>query len=235
MPWLYQKYIGHDNNRDFYMQTQAETRVVSRLLYSEWLPQVLYNQHQGTWPPRIFVPPFPDPFNPNIDPLIMRSIDLVGGAMLHRFEREGKDGVISRHEFSTWYNGSIRTTALLPQHRRHPDGDGPRLRDARSRTNPADFPQRSWTTASTRSCRRRTTRARGRAARCTLPTPWITCSPGRWPCWTLPRSTVEDLLYGIYQVGARQIAKGTTGGAGGVRDPGRRSTTCPRRRSSWRR
>jgi len=113
MPWLYQKYVGHDNNRDFYMQTQAESRVVSRLLYSEWLPQVLYNQHQGTWPPRIFVPPFPDPFNPNIDPLIMRSIDLVGGAMLHRFEREGKDGVISRHEFSTWYNGSIRTTAYF--------------------------------------------------------------------------------------------------------------------------
>src|SRR5678815_2867088 len=68
MPWLYQKYIGHDNNRDFYMQTQAETRVLSRLLYEEWLPEILYNQHQGTWPPRIFVPPFPDPFNPNIDP-----------------------------------------------------------------------------------------------------------------------------------------------------------------------
>jgi hypothetical protein len=59
MPWLYQKYVGHDNNRDFYMQTQAESRVISRLLYNEWLPQVLYNQHQGTWPPRIFVPPFP--------------------------------------------------------------------------------------------------------------------------------------------------------------------------------
>ena len=97
---------------------------------SEWLPQVLYNQHQGTWPPRIFVPPFPDPFNPNIDPLIMRGVDLVGGAMQHRFEREGKDGVISRYEFSTWYNGSIRTTALLPQHHRHPHRDRPRLRHA---------------------------------------------------------------------------------------------------------
>ena len=130
MPWLYQKYVGHDNNRDFYMQTQAETQVVSRLLYAEWLPQIMYNQHQGTWPPRIFVPPFPDPFNPNIDPQIMRGVDLVGGAMQHRFEREGKDGVISRYEFSIWYNGSVRTTELLPQHHRHPDGDRPRLGDA---------------------------------------------------------------------------------------------------------
>jgi Zinc carboxypeptidase len=111
MPWLYQKYVGHDNNRDFYMQTQEETRVVNRLLYREWLPQILYNQHQGTWPPRMFVPPFPDPFNPNIDPQILRGIDLVGGAMLYRFEREQKDGIVSRYEFSTWYNGSVRTAS----------------------------------------------------------------------------------------------------------------------------
>ena len=73
----------------------------------------MYNQHQGTWPPRIFVPPFPDPVNPNIDPQIMRGVDLVGGAMQDRFEREGKDGVISRYEFSIWYNGSVRTTSYF--------------------------------------------------------------------------------------------------------------------------
>ena len=113
MPWLYQKYVGHDNNRDFYMQTQEETRIVNRLLYRDWLPQIMYNQHQGTWPPRMFVPPFPDPFNPNIDPQIMRGIDLVGGAMLYRFERERKDGIVSRYEFSTWYNGSVRTASYF--------------------------------------------------------------------------------------------------------------------------
>ena len=91
MPWLYQKYVGHDNNRDVYMQTQAETRIVNTLLYQDWLPQIMYNQHQAGWPPpRMFVPPFPDPFNPNIDPQVMRGIDLVGGAMLDRFERERK-------------------------------------------------------------------------------------------------------------------------------------------------
>jgi len=88
MPWLYQKYVGHDNNRDGYMQTQKETQVVSHLLFAEWLPQIMYNQHQGTYPPRIFVPPFPDPVNPNIDPQIVRGVDLVGGAMQDRFERE---------------------------------------------------------------------------------------------------------------------------------------------------
>ena len=113
MPWLYQKYVGHDNNRDSYMLTQAESQVVNRLLYREWLPQVMYNQHQGTWPPRIFVPPFPDPVNPNIDPQVMRGVDLVGGAMQDRFEREGKDGVISRYQFSVWYNGSVRTTSYF--------------------------------------------------------------------------------------------------------------------------
>ena len=113
MPWLYQKYVGHDNNRDGYMQTQKETQVVNRLLFAEWLPQIMYNQHQGTYPPRIFVPPFPDPVNPNIDPQIVRGVDLVGGAMQDRFEREGKNGVISRYAFSIWYNGSVRTTSYF--------------------------------------------------------------------------------------------------------------------------
>ena len=43
MPWLYQKYVGHDNNRDGYMQTQKETQVVNRLLFADWLPQIMYN------------------------------------------------------------------------------------------------------------------------------------------------------------------------------------------------
>jgi hypothetical protein len=91
VPWLYQKYVGHDNNRDSYMQTQAETEVVNRLLYREWLPQIMYNQHQGTWPPRIFVPPFPDPVNPNIDPQVMRGVDLAP-------EVEVRSAVDSREE-----------------------------------------------------------------------------------------------------------------------------------------
>ncbi len=113
MPWLFGKYASYDNNRDYFMQTQMETRVVSDLLYREWLPQIVYNHHQGFYPARIFVPPFPDPFNPNIDAGILRGIELVGAAMQHRFEQEGKDGVLSRYGFSSWYNGSLRTTTYF--------------------------------------------------------------------------------------------------------------------------
>ncbi len=112
IPELYHVYIGHDNNRDFIMMTQPETRAIARILYREWFPQILINHHQAA--PRgtaIFVPPFADPFNPNIDPLIMRGIELVASAMKYRYEEEGKAGVISREIFSTWWNGGLRTAA----------------------------------------------------------------------------------------------------------------------------
>ena len=72
-PELYQKYAGHDNNRDWFMFNLAESRNVATQLYEEWFPQIVYNQHQSApFPARIFVPPFADPMNPNIPPLVMR-------------------------------------------------------------------------------------------------------------------------------------------------------------------
>jgi hypothetical protein len=71
LPRLYQKYIGHDNNRDFYMITQPETEASSRVLYREWFPQIVYNQHQsGPSGCVLFAPPFRDPFNYYFDPLV---------------------------------------------------------------------------------------------------------------------------------------------------------------------
>ena len=108
---LYQKYVGHDNNRDFYMFNQPESQNVARQLYAEWFPQIIYNQHQeAPFPARIFVPPFEDPMNPNIPPLVMRGINLVGDAMTRRFDQEEKAGVVSRLQFDTWWNGGMRTT-----------------------------------------------------------------------------------------------------------------------------
>ncbi len=110
MPWLYHKYVGHDNNRDWYMMTQPETRNVARLLYREWFPQIVYNHHQsGPFPSRIFVPPFDDPMNPNIPPLVIRGVHMVGDAITSRLEKEGKIGAISRVGFDTWWNGGMRT------------------------------------------------------------------------------------------------------------------------------
>jgi hypothetical protein len=114
LPRLYQKYIGHDNNRDFYMITQPETEASSRVLYREWFPQIVYNQHQtGPSGCVLFAPPFRDPFNYCFDPLVPMGIELVGAAMHNRFVAEGKPGATMRSgaRYSTWWNGGLRTTA----------------------------------------------------------------------------------------------------------------------------
>ena len=78
IPKLYQKYIGHDNNRDFFGSTQPETENMNRVMYREWYPQIVYNHHQtGPAGTVMFAPPFRDPFNYNFDPLIPVGIDLV--------------------------------------------------------------------------------------------------------------------------------------------------------------
>ena len=113
LPRLYQKYVGHDNNRDFYANTQAETKNMNRVLYREWFPHIVYNHHQSSPPGTVmFIPPFRDPYNYNIDPLVMSSLDGVGSAMMQRFLVEHKPGVVCRSvaPFSTWYNGGLRTT-----------------------------------------------------------------------------------------------------------------------------
>ncbi|MCX6575116.1 MAG: M14 family metallopeptidase, partial [Candidatus Aminicenantes bacterium] len=116
LPRLYQKYIGHDNNRDFYMVTQAETEAVSRQLYREWHPQFLYNHHQsGPAGTVLFCPPFRDPFNYYFDPLVPVGTDLLGLAMHERFVTEGKPGAIMRSGagYSTWWNGGLRSTGYF--------------------------------------------------------------------------------------------------------------------------
>ena len=116
LPRLYQKYIGHDNNRDFYMSTQPESTNMNRVMYTEWFPQIMYNHHQtGPAGTVMFAPPFRDPFNYNFDPLIPAQLDLVAAAMHSRFASEGKPGVTSRRgaNYSTWWNGGLRTTAYF--------------------------------------------------------------------------------------------------------------------------
>ena len=113
IPRLYQKYVGHDNNRDFYMSNQPETRNINHALYWEWYPQIVYNHHQtGPAGTVMFAPPFRDPFNYNFDPLVPVELDLVAASMHSRFEAEGKPGVTMRSgsTYSTWWNGGLRTT-----------------------------------------------------------------------------------------------------------------------------
>src|SRR3989344_3056700 len=116
LPRLYQKYIGHDNNRDYYMSAMKETTNVNRIFFREWFPQIIYNHHQtapgGTV---VFVPPFRDPFNYNYDPLVMSTLSEVGAAMHSRLISEGKAGATMRSgaTYSTWNNGMERSVTYF--------------------------------------------------------------------------------------------------------------------------
>jgi len=113
IPRLYQKYVGHDNNRDSYIANLPETEAINRQMYIEWIPQIMYNQHQsGPAGTVLFMAPFRDPFNYNHDPLVPIGIDLVGAAVHNRFLAEGKAGAVMRNaaNYSTWFNGGDRTT-----------------------------------------------------------------------------------------------------------------------------
>ncbi|WP_432710617.1 M14 family metallopeptidase [Pedobacter sp.] len=113
IPRLYQKYIGHDNNRDFYMNNMKESTNISRQQYIEWMPQIVYNHHQ-TSPAGAVVagPPYRDPFNFVYDPLLITGIDGVAASMINRLNAEGKPGYtrLSGSVYSTWWNGGLRTT-----------------------------------------------------------------------------------------------------------------------------
>ncbi len=110
LPWLYQKYAGHDNNRDWFMFNLPETRNVGRLLFTEWFPHIVYNQHQiAPFPARIFIPPYAEPLNPHIPAPVMEGINLIGAAMKERFAREDKAGAISYISFDAWWNGGLRS------------------------------------------------------------------------------------------------------------------------------
>jgi hypothetical protein len=109
-PWLYQKYVGHDNNRDWFMNNMPETRAVTDVIYNEWYPQIVVNHHQTSpsWA-RIFVPPFTGPVNPDIHPAVVAGVNQVGTAMTQRFAMKDMPGVVSNDIFTMFWNGGMRT------------------------------------------------------------------------------------------------------------------------------
>ena len=115
-PRLWQKYVGHDNNRDFYMNNMPESVNISKVLFREWYPQIMYNHHQtGPVGTVIFMPPFRDPFNYHYDPLITMKLQAVGTAMHERLIEEAKpgSGMRTTANYSTWYNGGLRTVTYF--------------------------------------------------------------------------------------------------------------------------
>ena len=112
MPWLYHHYVGHDNNRDWFMLAQKESQAMSRAVYHEWFPQVWLDEHQmGNSGPRIFVPPYAEPVDPDIHPLIWREVNIMGSNMALRLEQAGKAGVIYGYSFDAYWPGGTKNTA----------------------------------------------------------------------------------------------------------------------------
>ncbi len=111
MPELYHHYVGHDNNRDWYMLTQVETQELNRAVYQQWFPQVWVDEHQmGSDGPRMFIPPFADPVDPTVSPLIWREANIIGSNMAFRLEQQNKAGLIYGYSFDAYWLGGTRNT-----------------------------------------------------------------------------------------------------------------------------
>jgi hypothetical protein len=108
MPYLYQKYVGHDNNRDMYMFTQKESQMTAKILWQDWFPSVWLDEHQqGSNGARIFVMPATDPINPNVHPLIYRWNGILGQAQAAALEAAGKDGIIYNSTYTNFWQGAM--------------------------------------------------------------------------------------------------------------------------------
>jgi hypothetical protein len=102
-PDLYHKYVGHDDNRDWFMFTQIETRLAVDKVHSAYKPIITHDMHQqGTTGSRIFVPPFDDPYDPNVHPILAQAITSIGNAMASALIAEGKTGVEYLSRYDLW-------------------------------------------------------------------------------------------------------------------------------------
>ena len=113
LPELYQKYVGHDNNRDAYMLNMVESRVIGRT-WREWEPQIVYVQHQSApFPTRIWLPPFEEPVGNRVHPLMARTVNTMGMLMAQALEERGQVGATHMGVFDAWYPGYIDYLPML--------------------------------------------------------------------------------------------------------------------------
>jgi hypothetical protein len=102
-PVLYHPYVGHDDNRDWYMFTQAETRLTVEHLHRRWHPQIMHDAHQmGPHGARLFVPPYTDPWEPNVDPALVAAVNDLGTSVASRLTTEGRKGIVTDALFDAW-------------------------------------------------------------------------------------------------------------------------------------
>jgi len=102
-PELFHKYVGHDNNRDWYIFSQPETRATISQLHNVWHPEIVYDVHQqGAYASRMFIPPWLDPAEPNVDPILLQEMNALGTSMASDLTAAGKPGIAIHAAYDFW-------------------------------------------------------------------------------------------------------------------------------------
>jgi Zinc carboxypeptidase len=116
-PGLYHPYAGHDNNRDWFMFNLVETRLTVTRVYQRWLPQIVLDLHQMSEDDaRMFVPPYQDPIEPNVDPVLIANLNELGRSVQTELIGKGLRGIVTSCIFDAWspsraymhYHGGVR-------------------------------------------------------------------------------------------------------------------------------
>jgi hypothetical protein len=103
LPWLYHKYVGHDNNRDADFLNMIEAVYTAKVLYRDWKPQAYVDHHQmGSYGARFFVPPYSEPIRPYADPLLWRELSWYGAHIAYKLEENSKAGVLNAAQYPGW-------------------------------------------------------------------------------------------------------------------------------------
>ncbi len=116
-PQLYHKYVGHDNNRDWYAFTQVETKITVDKIHNVWHPQIVHDIHQqGTLGSRLFLPPYMQPVEPNVPQQIVAGYTELGNWMANELRAQGFQGITTNSTYDAWtparayshYHGGVR-------------------------------------------------------------------------------------------------------------------------------
>ena len=241
-PFLYQPYVGHDDNRDLFLLSQKESRMTAQVIWHDWFPAIWLDEHQqGTSGPRIFTMPATDPINPNVNPLIYRLNTIYGQAQAAALEAAGKTGIIYNATYTNFWEGAMawagwwhNEVGLLtevasvriatPTLQRMADPSAPSV-PTQGRPDTADFRQQA------ESPNQPLPPPRDVAARTEYPRPWL---GGTWTLhdivdYEMIATTAlleaaadrrETLLHEIYDINASTIDLGKKGELGfGDKDP----------------
>ena len=209
LPWLYQTYAGHDNNRDGFALNLPESRNLAKILYREWMPQAYVDHHQmGNTNARSYIPPYAEPIRPDGDPLVWREMAWWGAHMGTQLEAAGKTGVVGAAIYSGW--GHMGFHWITPFH----NIAGMLTESASARLATPMFLHPDQLRGGPRNC--------GSAPQTNMPSVW----PGGWwrvrdiveqqkiAAWAtvdLAARNRETWLHNMYLKASRQVERGATG------------------------